>query len=207
MKHYSEFTKQYVQDICDALNETGEVMDKITNRSFAPENFDSLRQLLQDYVVRSQDYFTYLNDKGLVNRGRCPYTGERIDETFPSWSFMRNRRVYLSHEGIRMLQKEDDEDYERLYGHPRPKKNVTSGRSGGCYIATVCYGSEFAPEVVTLKKYRDNYLSKHWYGRLFIKTYYFFSPPIANALKTKEKVNSFIKNKILNKIVQKISKL
>ena len=204
MKYYSEFSEQYVQDICNALNDVGVVMDKFTNRQFTPENLETITELLQNYVVRSLDYFTLLDNKGLVNRGRCPYTGQRIDNSFPSWSFMNNRRVYLSHEGFKIMKKEADEEYERIYGTPRPAQNNSNSKTGGCYIATVCYGSETAPEVISLKKFRDEILSKSLFGRLFIKLYYALSPYIAEKMKNKNRLNNIVRSKLLDKIVKRI---
>lgn len=204
MKYYSEFSEQYVQDICNALNDVGVVMDKFTNRQFTPENLETITDLLQNYVVRSLDYFTLLDNKGLVNRGRCPYTGQRIDNSFPSWSFMNNRRVYLSHEGFKIMKKEADEEYERIYGSPRPVQNNSNSKTGGCYIATVCYGSETAPEVISLKNFRDEILSKSLFGRLFIKIYYALSPYIAEKMKNKNRLNNIIRSKLLDKIVKRI---
>lgn len=54
---------------------------------------------------------------------------------------------------------------------PKPK---------GCYIATAVYGSYDCPEVWTLRRYRDNYLSAHWFGRAFIKVYYALSPKVVD---------------------------
>ena len=203
MKYYSEFTTEYVNDICRELSAKGVIADKFENKPFEPESFETLTNFLQNHIVRSLDIFTYLDNLGLVNRGKCPYTGQRIDESFPSWSFMNNRRVYVSHEGYAIMQKEDEEEYEKIMGHPKPQKSASSGKSG-CYIATACYGNEFAPEVLHLKLFRDNILAKNYFGRLFIKIYYLVSPPIEKKIKNKEKLNSFIRNQILNKIVKRI---
>jgi len=205
MKKYSKFTEEYVSDICNELSIKGILANKRTNKTFEPDSFETLTDFLQNHIVMPISIFTYLDDLGLVNRGRCPYTGQRIDKDFPSWSYMNNRRVYCSHEGYAIMQKEDEEEYEKLMGHPKPKsKQRPSSGNSGCYIATACYGNEFAPEVLALKIFRDNVLSKNIFGRLFIKTYYFFSPPIAEKLKNKEKINTFIREKILDKIVKKI---
>ncbi len=48
----------------------------------------------------------------------------------------------------------------------------------GCYIATAVYGSYDCPEVWTLRRFRDNYLSKSWCGRAFIHIYYATSPKL-----------------------------
>jgi len=59
---------------------------------------------------------------------------------------------------------------------PQRATSSSGGTSGGCYVATAVYGSYDCPEVWTLRRYRDNQLSKTWKGRLFIHTYYTFSP-------------------------------
>ena len=209
MKNYSQFTVEYVNDICNELKSKGFIADRYLEKTFEPENFETLTNFLQGYIVKSFEVYTHLDNLGLVNRGKCPYTGERIDSSFPSWSFMNTRKVYVSHKGYQIMQKEDDEEFAKIMGTPMPKRNISNSNSpktetGGCYIATACYGNEFAPEVLHLKSYRDNVLSKTMLGRLFIKTYYFLSPPIANKLRGKEKINSFVRNNILNKIFDKI---
>lgn len=55
-------------------------------------------------------------------------------------------------------------------------KEAKTGRKSGCYIATCVYGSYDCPQVWTLRRYRDMTLSNTWYGRCFIKVYYFISP-------------------------------
>lgn len=58
--------------------------------------------------------------------------------------------------------------------------NSTS--SGGCFIATAVYGSYEAPQVLILRKFRDDQLHSTIWGRSLIRLYYFSSPPIANRL-------------------------
>lgn len=55
-------------------------------------------------------------------------------------------------------------------------KPAPSKKSGACYIATAVYGSYDCPQVWVLRRFRDNTLSKTWYGSLFIKIYYTISP-------------------------------
>lgn len=61
-----------------------------------------------------------------------------------------------------------------------PEKNTSSNQksSGGCYVATCVYGSYDCPEVWTLRRFRDNTLSKNIFGRMFIKVYYATSPTV-----------------------------
>ncbi|WP_219921622.1 CFI-box-CTERM domain-containing protein, partial [Rufibacter sp. XAAS-G3-1] len=203
MKYYSEFTTKYVQDICDALTEVG-IVRKGTQDDFTPDDFETLTDFLQNYVVMPLELYTILNSRGLVNRGRCPYTGETIDRSSPSWTWMNNRQVYVSNAGLAIMKSEDDADFEKVMGRPAPPRNST-GKTG-CYIATVCYESEYAPEVINLKKYRDTILQKSILGKAFVKLYYFMSPTIANWLKDKKTINSFIRIYILDLIVTRISK-
>lgn len=47
---------------------------------------------------------------------------------------------------------------------------------GGCYIATYTYGNYNAPEVLILRKFRDEKLLNNFIGKLFVKIYYAISP-------------------------------
>lgn len=57
--------------------------------------------------------------------------------------------------------------------------------AGGCFIATAVYGTEMAPEVATLKSFRDNRLMKNTAGRAFVRWYYRHSPPVADFIRNK----------------------
>lgn len=52
-----------------------------------------------------------------------------------------------------------------------------------CFIATAVYGSYDAPQVVGLRRFRDEKLMSYSIGRLFIAVYYQLSPPLAQWLK------------------------
>ena len=126
MKHYSNFTTEYVQDICNALNSAGFLM--IGDNAYNPDNFQNLTEFLKSYILDSSDIFNFLNQKGLINRGRCPYTGQQIGINSPNWSYF-NRTVYMSPEGCKIMQREDDEIDRELFGEPlspkKPKKKAT----------------------------------------------------------------------------------
>lgn len=51
-----------------------------------------------------------------------------------------------------------------------------------CFIASAIYDSPLAPEVQTLRKFRNKILKSNMLGRFFIKQYYTFSPNIAHWL-------------------------
>ena len=75
----------------------------------------------------------------------------------------------------------------------------------GCYIATAVYGSYDVPEVMTLRRFRDETLRNSVLGRWFIRVYYRLSPPIANRLKNATRINRFVR-RILDKFVEKLNR-
>jgi tetratricopeptide (TPR) repeat protein len=74
----------------------------------------------------------------------------------------------------------------------------------GCFVATACFGDYNAPEVFVLRQYRDNTLLPTYWGRFFVKFYYFVSPPIARQIEKSEKVKLFIRRHLLNPIIRRI---
>ena len=65
-----------------------------------------------------------------------------------------------------------------------------SNKKNGCFIATATYDSYNSPEVLFLRKWRDDILLKSTTGRLLIKFYYKISPHIAKIIKK----SLFLKN-------------
>ncbi|SDZ24012.1 hypothetical protein SAMN05660462_02335 [Proteiniborus ethanoligenes] len=92
--------------------------------------------------------------------------------------------------------------YENAIGN---NKNPDKQDHGACYIATKVYGSYDAPEVLTLRCFRDEVLSNHGVGRMFIKLYYLLSPQISKRLNKDSKISTLIRM-ILNKLINIIEK-
>ena len=61
---------------------------------------------------------------------------------------------------------------------PSETINRNTEIQGGCYIATCVYGSYDCPEVWTLRRFRDYYLMRKFWGKIFVKIYYKTSPTI-----------------------------
>lgn len=85
-----------------------------------------------------------------------------------------------------------------------------SGYSGnttksGCYIATMVYGDYEHPKVKILRKFRDQFLAKHYLGRQFIKFYYKYSPRVVEKTKHMKLFNKFVRG-ILNIFVGVLQK-
>jgi len=64
---------------------------------------------------------------------------------------------------------------------------------GGCFIATAAYGSPLAPELDTLRKFRDQYLLTNQLGQLFVAQYYQYSPPLADYIRERENLRKIIR--------------
>ncbi|MCD6521434.1 hypothetical protein J7K56_01500 [Candidatus Calescamantes bacterium] len=71
-------------------------------------------------------------------------------------------------------------------------------RTQGCFIATAVFDTEQSSEVEILCRFRDTVLLRNIYGRVFVKFYYVFSPPVAQILR---------KNNALKKVVRKLVRI
>lgn len=76
----------------------------------------------------------------------------------------------------------------RSYSSSSSKKS-----SEGCYIATMVYGDYDHPKVMVLRQYRDEYLLKSFWGRCFVRVYYFLSPKAVGVLHDKKRINDRIR--------------
>ncbi len=76
---------------------------------------------------------------------------------------------------------------------PVQAKNPTPTPSNNCFIATACYRDLYSPEVILLRKFRDEILNKHFFGRIFMKFYYATSPYIYYQLLNHPKISNRVK--------------
>lgn len=76
------------------------------------------------------------------------------------------------------------------------RTSSSSNSGGGCYIATMAYGDYDHPQVLKLRKFRDDKLSRSSFGRGFIKLYYHYSPKLVERLKRYDRVNSIVRRSL-----------
>ena len=86
---------------------------------------------------------------------------------------------------------------------PEQAKNPIKTSTSNCFIATACYRDLYAPEVILLRKFRDEILNKHFFGRIFIKFYYATSPYVYLQLLNRPKISNRVKV-ALDRLVQLI---
>ena len=83
---------------------------------------------------------------------------------------------------------------------PHCKAPITLPKEG-CFIATACFGDYNAPEVIVLKKYRDEILNHTRIGKIFIKIYYAISPPIAKVISKSDLLKNSTRNIFLKPMI------
>ncbi len=88
---------------------------------------------------------------------------------------------------LRDLMNRLDVSMESAVDAARARRATTSSSSssssGGCYVATLAYGSYDHPEVRKLRRFRDGYLEHRAWGRQFVSWYYRHSPQWVARLK------------------------
>lgn len=112
-----------------------------------------------------------------------------FSERFEEMHNIQGRASFISAERGWMLSGMNEKG-EPIYQEPRQTKGNSSG---GCYIATMAYGNYDHPQVMELRKFRDDFLSKTVVGRSFIKFYYAYSPKLVRKLKHKKQINAIIR--------------
>lgn len=100
-------------------------------------------------------------------------------------------RVSCPHCGKKMIPR-------LIVSNGNPKKSVCpfcagTYKSFGCFIATAVYGDHYAPEVIALRRFRDESLETKFLGRIFVKIYYLISPSIARFLTKNPRLSNIIK--------------
>ena len=75
----------------------------------------------------------------------------------------------------------------------------------GCFIATMVYGDYNHPQVLILRKFRDETLLNSRMGRIFVYIYYKTSPYLVKLLRNKKIVNLMIK-KFIDILIKRIKK-
>jgi tetratricopeptide (TPR) repeat protein len=117
-------------------------------------------------------------------------------------------------EGISALKKAtelDPQDGEArkllglLYSFQRVAK-LRGAKTGGCFIATVTYGSPLAPEVMAFRRFRDDHLLSSKFGAALVQIYYFVSPGVAMVISKHELLRALTRYVFLEPILRLIRK-
>ena len=107
--------------------------------------------------------------------------------------------------GKELMRKAIDLENPKAIALREAMREDGKGGKGCCYVATCVYGSYDCPEVWTLRRFRDDVLSRGHFGRLFIRLYYATGPKIVKCMGSKKWFNDLSKP-LLNKIVCRLQK-
>lgn len=171
-------------------------------------NSNELNQLIEnrfnnyaDMPQKQKDWKRMVNELLIMNlKGSLNNIFMKDYPIIPDGSFVTNPVMHFERDmNFAQLQVKDGNEIikitRKIYG--KDKK--------GCYVATMVYKDYNAKEVIILRKYRDNKLSKSILGRMFIEIYYTFSPSFVRIFENNKGVNSVIKN-ILDRLIEKLQR-
>lgn len=76
------------------------------------------------------------------------------------------------------------------------------GTDSRCFIATACYSNLETPALITFRNYRDQYLNRYFFGKLFVYIYYKVSPFLIKFLNKglKEKIKILFLDRLYQKL-------
>jgi hypothetical protein len=164
-------------------------------------NIDSARPDYRQRAIAISSMFFILGDtvlSGFKNSGMIKTWAVKAYKQgisvicWYSWMKSECREIIESH--VSKIHDIGDTSYQA------PKSS-----EGLCFIATAVYGSYEAPEVRTLRHFRDEVLLKSNAGRKFVSFYYRHSPYYAEKLKSHKHINR-IARFILDGIVALLEK-
>lgn len=84
------------------------------------------------------------------------------------------------------------------------KMRIESKSGATCFVASVAYDDPNHPDVMFLRFYRDNYLNKTQFGKLFISTYWKVGPCLA-LIVSRSIVLKTVSRKLISKLVLRLT--
>lgn len=120
---------------------------------------------------------------------------ERANE---SSAFRQSSRPIVSDLGRRKVYSHSYLDSSRMTDLDRhtAEQSYRPSQNEGCYIATMAYGDYNHPQVIKLRKFRDDVLKTTVLGKCFVSFYYKISPWMVKLLKNNQTINLFIRNRL-----------
>lgn len=153
-----------------------------------------------EVVNREQSHIQYDKTKLITLPGTISAAVNVLElmESFGMDSDVRNR-FNTNKRTIKSIKSQLDTitNASRSYG------SSSNSSSSGCYIATMAYGDYDHPQVIILRKFRDETLANTYLGRSFISFYYATSPILVKVFKNRKHINMLIR-KLLNKFINVI---
>ncbi|MEI9934803.1 MAG: CFI-box-CTERM domain-containing protein [Ferruginibacter sp.] len=183
---------------------------------------DNARSLINQDFSSSGKIIQILNKSIIVNNPNSissfDYTGKSVKrDCLISIQFQNNANLtsFASNDKVsftgKILKVEvEDLPYSFSYSHLPDIyiENVSFQKlqqsNGACFIATAVYGSYYAPEVLELRKFRDEVLLLNSVGRSFVRLYYQTSPFFASLIAKSKIVKAAVRYILLQPILSMI---
>lgn len=199
----------HVQDKTERDAALCEITDKTTDIAImlstaASNHYNEIRSQIGDsFAVQNslaQDYANNVFSSAMIcyTLGDLLYSLKETELSCIAWKTAIN--IHVACIANRASKKVFNSYVERIKNIEPDYKCPTRG----CYIATAVYGAYDCPEVWTLRRFRDFYLGKTWYGRFFIKIYYTVSPQLVILFGHTRLFQLFWKKR-LDKLVKKLN--
>ena len=135
---------------------------------------------------------------GTVSTSRLTFTNINwfVDQTVTVTSLVSSSQTYSI---ILGSSSSADVDYDGLNPTDVTVANVgsDSGSSGGCFIATAAYGSLMEPHVKILRDFRDRFMIGNTAGKIFVRLYYTYSPPVADFIAKHDSLRTMVRISLL----------
>jgi len=148
-------------------------------------------QGIEDSSDSTIEYYVYWDDSSFSNatRTNASVAGPMSGTSYQIEDLTNDVTYYYA---VSALDENDNESQISVVSAAMPinvsdfweKYREAGGTDDGgfCFLATAAWGSYMAPEVRTLRTFRDGFLMTNPAGRAFVKFYYRVSPPLASAI-------------------------
>lgn len=117
---------------------------------------------------------------------------------------MDEKTLYRYNENKNIISSNARAIASNQYNETTNHSNSRAKSNNQCYIATMVYGDHNSPEVVILRRFRDDVLYKSSVGTFLVKIYYMFSPSFVKHCKNYTFLHRPIKY-FLDRIVRRIA--
>jgi uncharacterized membrane-anchored protein YjiN (DUF445 family) len=199
--NYEEFSNKIINSLGEFENNSLEphFMALAILRVAEEHKSETTEEIFEEYLAFTLQFCS----KQILGQTekRLQFDKRFLDEAPKTKDFESRYKAYLTtFETFRSLTS-SKKQVEKIDLYEQKIKRLYKQNQSGCYIATMAYGSYNHPEVLILRRYRDDKLQCSSMGRVFIKFYYKFSPLLVENLKNKDRINNLLK-KALDIIVR-----